>query len=68
MNGEVAVFTDEEGGQGSVGDQLTGCSEFGMVNMVGDVCGEQPIIGAVLEQVPQRHGGMRKAVHEDGLQ
>lgn len=36
--------------------------------MIGDVGGEQPIVRAVLEEVPQRHRSMREAVHEDGLQ
>jgi len=39
-----------------------------MVHVVGDVGGESPVVGAVLEEVPQRHGGMREAMDEDGLQ
>lgn len=39
-----------------------------MVHVVGDVGGEEPVVGAVLEQVPQGHCRMRESMHEDGLE
>ena len=35
--------------------------------MVGDVAGEAPVVGAVLEQVHDRHRGVGEPVHEDRL-
>lgn len=39
-----------------------------MVDVVGDVAGEAPVVAAVLEQVHDRHRGVGETVDEDGLQ
>ena len=36
--------------------------------MVGDVASEAPVVGAVLEQVHDRHRGVGETVDEDSLQ
>ena len=40
----------------------------GVVDVVGDVAGEAPVVAAVLEQVHDRHRGVGEPVDEDGLQ
>lgn len=61
-------MTYAERGEGSVGHQLTGWRELGMVHMVCNVGGEEPVVGTVLEEVPQWHRSMREAMHENCLQ
>ena len=39
-----------------------------MVDVVGDVGGEAPVVGRVLEDVHDRHRRVGEAVHEDRLQ
>ena len=39
-----------------------------MIDVVGDVAGEAPVVAAVLEQVHDRHRSVGEPVHEDGLQ
>ena len=39
-----------------------------MVDVVGDVAGEAPVVAAVLEQVHDRHGGVGETVDEYSLQ
>ena len=38
-----------------------------MVDVVGDVAGEAPVVAAILEQVHDRHRGVGEPVHEDRL-
>lgn len=45
-----------------------GRGELRMVHVVGHICRESPVVCAVLEEIPQRHGGVREAVHENRLQ
>ena len=40
----------------------------GVVDVVGDVAGEAPVVAAVLEQVHDRHGGVGETVDEYSLQ
>jgi hypothetical protein len=39
-----------------------------VVHVVGDVRSKKPVVRAVLEQVHHGHGGVREAVHKDGLE
>ncbi len=39
-----------------------------MVNIIGHVGCKAPIITGILKQIENRHCGIRKSVHEDGLQ
>ena len=39
-----------------------------MVDVVGDVAGEAPVVAAVLEQVHDRHRSVGEPMDEDGLQ
>lgn len=61
-------FPYNEPGECRVGDQLAGRSELRVVHVVRDVGGEEPVIRAVLEEVPQGHRCVREAVHENRLQ
>lgn len=62
------ALTYAESGEGSVGHQLTGWRKLRMVHMVCNVGGKEPIVGTVLEEVPQWHRSMREAMHENCLQ
>lgn len=64
----MSSLTYKESCEGCVGDQLTRRRKLRMVHVVGDVGGEEPVVGAVLEQVPQGHCRMRESMHEDGLE
>lgn len=61
-------FTHKESSQCSIGAQFTGWRELGMIDVVGDISCEEPIVRAVLEEVPQWHRSMREPVHKNGLQ
>lgn len=39
-----------------------------MVHVVRNVSGERPVVAAVLEEIPQRHGGMGEPMNEQRLQ
>lgn len=39
-----------------------------MINVIGHVGGEAPIVAAILEEIAQWHRIVRKAMHKDGLQ
>jgi hypothetical protein len=38
-----------------------------MVDVVGNVCSESPVVNAVFEQIPQRHGSVRESMNENRL-
>ena len=72
MGVQVAEFTDEEEGEGGVGDVgicRAGSGGSRTVGPEGQVdAGQGPVISRVLDQVDGRHGGRREAVHEQGLE
>lgn len=39
-----------------------------MVDVISDVGCEAPVVGAVLEQIQQRHSRVRESVNEDGFE
>lgn len=41
---------------------------LGMINKVGDIGSESPVIGTVFEKIGKRHGSMRKAMHKQRFQ
>lgn len=71
--GEVGELAEDVQSHGRVGQERRGVGVCGWrVGRVGEVCdqdaGEQPVVGGVLEDVQERHGGEREAVDEEGLE
>jgi len=68
VDGEVARLKQQEKRSTHVDLSVGGGGEEGVVDVVGEVGGEQPVVGAVLEQVEDRHGVVGEAVHKDGFE
>lgn len=71
--GEVGELAEDVQRHGGVGQEGRGVGVCGWrAGRVGEVCdqdaGEQPVVGGVLEDVEERHGGQGKAVDEEGLE
>ncbi len=58
----------QEPGEASIHLFVGGCSVEGVVNVVGDVGRESPVVGGVLEEVGDGHGRVGEAVDEDRFQ
>ena len=52
-------------GEASIHLFVGGCSVEGVVNVVGDVGRESPVVGGVLEEVGDGHGCVGEAMDED---
>lgn len=68
VNAQIAQFAQEE--YRCPNDELSlagGCVQR-MIHMVSHVHGEQPVIRAILEEIPQRHRGMTEAMNEQCLE
>lgn len=68
MDGEVTKLAEEEEAEADVGLQEAGGGVQRMVDVVGDVSGEAPVVAAVLEEVPKRHRGVTEPVDKDSLE
>ena len=72
MGGYGAEFSDCEEGEAGVGElgvRGRGGGGGGQVDPVGHVqAGEEPVVGAVFEDVEGGHGGRAEAVDEEGFQ
>lgn len=68
VNAEVSKFTQQEPGEASIHLFVGGCSVEGVVNVVGDVGRESPVVGGVLEEVGDGHGRVGESVDEDRFQ
>ena len=68
MDGEVAELRREEAAEEGVDLERGGAGVERVVQVVPDVGREAPVVAAVLEEVPDGHGGVAEPVHEHGLQ
>mmetsp|Transcript_28893 Transcript_28893/g.73762 ORF Transcript_28893/g.73762 Transcript_28893/m.73762 type:complete len:244 (+) Transcript_28893:255-986(+) len=64
---QVAQLAHERDAQGHLALQLAGRGVLGVVDKVGHVGGEAPVVDAVAEQVEDGHGLMAELVHEEGF-
>ena len=58
----------QETGETSIHLLIGGCSVQRVVDVVGDVGRESPVVGRVLEEVGDGHGRVGEPVDEDGFQ
>lgn len=73
MRVQVGQFSEYKEPQSNVPEKHVGfgccCRGVGAENPVCDVeAGQDPVVGAVLEDVASGHGGIAEAVNEDGLE
>lgn len=70
VNREVAVLIEKERDECQVHLHLAevGLGVERVVDIVADVEGEAPVVAAILEQIHDRHRGVREAMHEHRLQ
>lgn len=67
VDAEVAQLTHNKSSQGGVHLQVTWGCEEGMVDMVGHISCESPVVSTVLEEVENWHGAMREPMNKQGL-
>lgn len=61
------THTYNKSSQGGVHLQVTWGCEEGMVDMVGHISCESPVVSTVLEEVENWHGAMREPMNKQGL-